>query len=648
MLKKLLSHARLIAPVVALFVACPVLGQALEGARLSQAREDYSAARKALVGSNPGDYQALRSRLDNYPLAVYLDYEQLSRRPGEVSPEEAARFIGDSADTPLSLRFLGNWLRQAGRERRWQDFLAVNAGEPNSLDLKCYYFRARLATGDPQAAWDGAAGLWVHGKSRPEECDPLFDAWMKAGQLNDELVWQRLLATFDAREGSLMRYVAGRGSASLQPWSERLLSVYAKPSRMRSVQLPPDEPRSADIVVHGLAYLARYNPAQALDYWLRYQEEMEFSGDQRHYAEHAIALRSMFAETAANTDWLQGALARLKDDELVEIRLRWAIGEQDWAVIRDTLPLLSEAGQGSATWGYWRARTLSQAGDDKTATELLRTLSGQREFHGFLAADRIGADYSYNDQPLAVAPGTLDQLRQLPAVQRIEELYYHQRERDAHAEWYMLLQETADTAQLQALTQLAFEEGWYRMAIDGASRASAWDALAVRFPTPYWDIFRKNAAAQGLQGTELMSIARRESAFFPEANSPAGAMGLMQIMPATGRHVAKQLKLPFQPADLYRVEYNVELGSAYYRELLDRFGGNRIFALAAYNAGPHRVDRWRNGRGEQVPVDIWVETIPYRETRNYVQAVLAYNVLFQHRLGERPSLLTETERSAFY
>ncbi len=186
------------------------------------------------------------------------------------------------------------------------------------------------------------------------------------------------------------------------------------------------------------------------------------------------------------------------------------------------------------------------------------------------------------------------------------------------------------------------------MAIDAASRAKAWDALDVRFPTPYEEVFEHHAAVQRVPHTELMAIARRESAFFPEANSPVGARGLMQIMPATGKAVARQIGRPHTREELYEVEHNILLGSAYYRQLLDQFDGNRIFALAAYNAGPHRVDRWRNAKGDQVPVDIWVETIPYRETRNYVQAVLSYNVVFQYRLGDTHSLLTEAERKALY
>ena len=186
------------------------------------------------------------------------------------------------------------------------------------------------------------------------------------------------------------------------------------------------------------------------------------------------------------------------------------------------------------------------------------------------------------------------------------------------------------------------------MAIDAASRAQAWDALELRFPTPYRSTFQHYGQARQVPSTELMAIARRESAFYPQAQSPVGARGLMQLMPATGQQVASALGQRGGSAELFEVDHNVLLGSAYYRQLLDRFGGNRVFALTAYNAGPHRVDRWRHKRGEGVPVDVWIDTIPYKETREYVQAVLFYNVVFQYLMGDTRSLLTPAERTALY
>ena len=233
-------------------------------------------------------------------------------------------------------------------------------------------------------------------------------------------------------------------------------------------------------------------------------------------------------------------------------------------------------------------------------------------------------------------------------MRRVGELYHHDEQRLAHSEWYKVLQDSPAAEQRQALAQVAASEGWHSMAINAAAKAEAWDALDWRFPTPYQEIFGHYASVQRVPSTELMAIARRESAFFPEARSAVGARGLMQVMPATGKQVATRLGRPHTREELYQVEHNVLLGSAYYRQLLDRFDNNRIYALAAYNAGPHRVDRWRNPEEQSVPADIWVETIPFRETRNYVKNVMAYNVVFQYLLGDTHSLLTPAERDARY
>jgi soluble lytic murein transglycosylase len=616
---------------------------------LSTGRQEYSDAMQAIDRGRWTEYEQLRPALDDYPLAIYLDYFQLKRQAHKVRPVEARRFLSLSEDTPLPNRFLSVYLHRAGKDRRWQDFLQVMPDEPNTLELKCYYFRAKLAAGDKLAAWEGAERLWVHGKSQPKQCDPLFAAWLKAGELDDEVVWARLLKAFDARQRSLMKYVAKKGSAELRPWSEKLLAVYAKPDRLARQSLPAGSPYSADIASHGLSYLARYSPEKALQLWSDYQGKLEFSAEQTRTVEYDIALRSLFARTEPNIPWLEGALPRLGEDKLVEIRLRWVLSEQDWSALERTLPMLSEQKRGDSAWRYWQAVAQERRGDKKQAKQAFESLAGERGYYSFLAADKLGQAYAFNNQPLIQQAPVSVPLQQQPVVLRIEELRFHEEENLAHSEWFKVLQDLDDDpAQQQQLAQLASQQGWYRMAIDAANRAKAWDALDLRFPTPYQKTFKHYAAVQRVPSTELMAIARRESAFFPQARSPVGARGLMQIMPATGKQVASSLGRPHSGSDLFQVEHNVLLGSAYYRQLLDRFDGNRVFALTAYNAGPHRVDRWRNKAGEGVPVDIWIETIPYKETRNYVQAVLSYNVVFQYLLGDAHRLLTPEEQQAQY
>ena len=613
---------------------------------LADQRRDYAQAVQAIDRSQWATYEKLRPALDDYPLAIYLDYFQLIRQPGPVSSSDAQDFLRRSADTPLPNRFLAIYLREAGSARRWQDFLQVMPQEPNSIVLKCYYFRAQLASGNKELAWTGAEKLWVHGKSQPKECDPLFQAWQSTGAMTDEIVWTRMLNAFSARQRSLMGFVGKKGSAALQPWVEKLRRVYDSPEALITVSLPADSPYSSAVATRGLVYLARYSPPKALSYWTDLQSKLDFSPEQVVEIEYAIARQSLLSRSAANSLWLKGALARLADDKLIGIRLRWALKEQDWAAVEYNLSLLSGEAKENSVWRYWLAIVQEWRGELLEARATLELLAAERDYYGFLAADTVGLPYALNHEQLVVDGE--EKVSDFSAVARIEELKFQDEDRLAHSEWYALLQSTDSLAQQQNLALLATQNGWYRMAIDAATRAKAWDALDQRFPTPYQEIFTRHAATHGVPRTELMSIARRESAFFPEAQSPVGARGLMQIMPATAKQVAASLKEPHTQADLFEVEHNVLLGSAYYRQVLARFGGNRVFALTAYNAGPHRVDRWRDKTGRGVPVEVWIETIPYQETRNYVQAVLAYNVVFQYLLGDTQQLLTALELQATY
>ena len=611
-----------------------------------QSRQDYATAVAAIRAGNWQDYQKLRPGLEQYPLAMYLDYYQLTGQLGRVRPQDATSFLERSADSPLPPRFLSQYLRRAGAAQRWTDFLTVWPQEPNSVELKCYYFRAKLAQGDRQAGFAGARKLWLHGKSQPKACDPLFRRWEAAGELTDDLVWERMLAAFAARQGSLMRYVSRKGSAALQPWSERLQRVYRDPSRLDIKGLSQADERTVQLVTAGLIGLARYSPEKALARWQDYSDTLAFSPQQTRDIEHAIALQGLFARSEGLRPWLPDVLQRLQDNKLVGIRLRWALAEQDWQAFRQTLPLLSAEERQSSTWRYWQAVALIDAGQKSRADELLSELSTERGFYNFLAADYLKSPYAFNARPpmQVHAPD----LQALPAVSRISELHHHEERNLAHSEWAKVLRDRPDPTRQEALAQIAAGEGWHRMAIDAANRARAWDVLDLRFPTPYRAVFQAHAVTQNVPSTELMAIARRESAFFPEARSSVGARGLMQIMPATGAQVARQIGQRHRTTDLYEIEHNVRLGSAYYRQLLDRYGGNRIFALAAYNAGPHRVDRWRSPAGDGIPVDLWIETIPFKETREYVQAVLAYNVVFQYLIGDTLSLLTVRERQARY
>lgn len=643
-----LRAIRLIALLVAAVTLCTnAFSQPLQDSDLSDYRANYGEAREAIDRGRWTDYERLRTRLDDYPLALYLDYFRLRAGSSRVTAQDARQFIDRSRDSPLANRFLAAYLSRAGRERRWQDYLAVMPETPNDIELQCYYYRAQLATGNALSAWQGATDLWVHGQSRPKECDPLFKAWMDAGGLTDRHVWNRLKLAFEARQSGLMTYVGKQATASLTPWVVRAESVYRRPDTvLRVVGSLPDSGYRDDIVHLGIRRLAAYSPEKALALWREAPMGNDAGGDEPLKTEKRIAFRSLLDKVGEARPWLQEHLPVWRDDQLTEMWLRWLLAEQSWEGILQTLPVLTPEAQESSLWLYWHGRALRETGDESGAQTRFAAAAEQRNYYGFLAADTLGIAYQFSNR---VPDGRSSEDRtflRLPGVRRVNELQALSEPWLAHAEWRYVLAQEDSTDQVR-LAQWAADEGWHHLAIDAANMASASDLLSLRFPEAYPEIFAAQAATVGVTTTEIMSIARRESAFFPMARSSADARGLMQILPKTGQQVSQRIGAS-PTASLYDIDNNVRLGSAYYRELLDRFDGNRPLALAAYNAGPGRAGSWRNSGDERVPVDVWVETLPYRETRDYVKAVLAYNVVFGFLRGERLDLLRPAERMMLY
>ena len=447
----------------------------------------------------------------------------------------------------------------------------------------------------------------------------------------------------------------------------------------------------------GLERLARYDPARALRHYRSLSAEV-LRDEQHVRVAAAIARGGMVQREERVRDWVDARLARWGDDRLIALRLRWALAESDWAAIAAHVPALSAASRREGVWRYWRARALEARGEADAARALWAELATERSYYGFLSADRLGQPYAYReraprsplvhlpDKPSDKAPSgkaspdkassekslsektppeksqpEKDLFNESPGeppdkppadaslppwaramLRRVRELYAIDEPSLAQSEWTHALPRLGADQQLE-LGRIAAAQGWYRLAIDAANAGRHWDALELRFPLAFAAEFQRRAESQAVPAGELMAIARRESAFSPVVRSPAGARGLMQLMPSTGRALARRQGRRFNARDLYSVPHNLDLGSAYYRHLLDRFDGCRPLALAAYNAGPSRVRRWL---GRDRPLDIWIETIPYPGTRDYVKAVLAYSVVFEHRLGRRGALFTERERRA--
>ena len=622
-------------------LVAPVFAQTMEQ---SLYREGYDAVR----ANDQERFQQIRARLNHYPLLPYLDYYQLAFRPGAADYSDVTRFIRQHGDTPQSNRLERAYLTYLAQSQQWSQFLRFYPAKPNSTDLLCMHYQARYYTGHKSEALQEAGKLWLSGQSRPDACDPLFQLWQQAGLRTQEKIWQRMNLAFEAQNPNLIRHLGAQLGGSLKSYGDQMIALFEQPARVMNPVYFTTAPQSRQLLSLGLARYANEQPEPTL----RQLGEMKrrFGLNQAEVArvERAAARRLLLDRSTAQRSWLDATLVRMKDAELVELRARLAIWEQDWRGLEGWVKRMPMALQKEDRWRYWLARSLEVQGRQKPARELYLETANLRGFYGFMAAQRTGVPYRIKNQSVGhKVPDWRTASSRWPFLVRVRELLAMNEITAARSEWIHNMDRNP-VAQRLEFGHIALNQGWHELAILSSIRAEAWDALDLRFPLPLKRTFSQMAQERTMNTSLLYAISRQESALYPLAQSPVGARGLMQLMPATARETASKLGVPYRnEQQLFDPAMNIRLGSAYLKRLLDVYDGNRILAAAAYNAGPGRVKRWRE-QSTNKPMDVWVESIPYRETRNYVQNVLSFDLIYQHKLQQPLRFMSERELNHAY
>jgi len=622
-------------------LVAPVFAQTMEQ---SLYREGYDAVR----ANDQERFQQIRARLNHYPLLPYLDYYQLAFRPGAADYNDVTRFIRQHGDTPQSNRLERSYLTYLAQSQQWSQFLRFYPAKPNSTDLLCMHYQARYYTGHKSEALQEAGKLWLTGQSRPDACDPLFQLWQQAGLRTQDKIWQRMNLAFEAQNPNLIRHLGAQLGGSLKPYGDQMIALFDQPARAMNPASFSTAPPSRQLLSLGLARYANEQPEPAL----RQLGEMKrrFGLNQAEVArvERAAARRLLLDRSLAQRSWLDATLVRMKDAELVELRARLAIWEQDWRGLEGWVKRMPMALQKEDRWRYWLARSLEVQGRQKPARELYLETANLRGFYGFMAAQRTGVPYRIKNQSVGhKVPDWRTASSRWPFLVRVRELLAMNEITAARSEWIHNMDRNP-VAQRLEFGHIALNQGWHELAILSSIRAEAWDAIDLRFPLPLKRTFSQMAQERTMNTSLLYAISRQESALYPLAQSPVGARGLMQLMPATAKETAAKLGVPYRnEQQLFDPTMNIRLGSAYLKRLLDVYDGNRILAAAAYNAGPGRVKRWRD-QSTNKPMDVWVESIPYRETRNYVQNVLSFDLIYQHKLQQPLRFMSERELNHAY
>lgn len=613
--------------------------------QLEKQRQIFQLAHKALQTNQLTLYRKYHEQLDGYPLQGYLQYLYLRHRLEQVSTASIAEFLKQEDNTFYAERLRAGWLDRLARQQRWQEYLNFYQ-TPQSAERDCYYLQALLATGQSSKAFELAPQKWLVPHSQHKACDPVFARWQQAGLLTEQLRQQRMMLALRDHQFSIARYLAKSGPRASQDlaWVDRWHTIHRDPLSLlkqlpakaptdkNKVSLARDEPLSREIIIHGLTRLARRSPEQAYKQWLRLRDHYQFT-EQDSISVH----RAIGTWAALNRD--DKALIYFGNFPGGEWQARAAIWQQDWRAAIKAIKQMDTDKQSSTRWQYWLARGQANLGNKEAAEKTYTAILGQRDYYSFLASDELSHPYAMNNRPIEVSPDTLDAFRQQPAVQRLREFYQQGMLLEARREAYYQSQYRTNT-ELQMLAMLTHQWGWHNQTIALLGKAQYWDALDLRFPVIFEQTIHKASQKTGLDPSWLLAIARQESAFNPTARSHAGALGLMQLMPDTGRLISKLINRPLkQLQELYHPERNIELGSAYLKRILDENQRNPVLATAAYNAGPHRVKGWL----PSVPLDaaIWAENIPFNETRHYVQTVMTYAAIFDNQRKQTIKPLSE-------
>lgn len=619
--------------LLALFLpASQATAATLSAQEILKQRQQFRAADAALMAGRIPLYHRLAKGLEQYPLYPYLEYHYLRPRLHSASKTRVQRFLDANPDLPVAGLLRRRWLRLLAKRGDWTGFLEVYTPQQDT-SLQCLALRARIRTGQTHGITAAIRPLWLVGHSQPDECDPLFAYLEKSGTIDQALLWARIRLAMNKGNTRLARYLGRRLDVSQKQRLKLWLALHKHPGKsLQDRHLKADNAANRELLAHALRRLADNDVEQAIMAWQALHQTHQFSNAQRRSIQRRLAIAAVHQDS----DKAVALLHAIPDDEVDETlqryRLRAALEAQDWQALHDWTADYRQLPGNQLRWQYWQARALEELGQAGAAIDLYRELSAERDYYGFLASDRLGIGYSFNNHEISLSGKNRRRLLAIPGILRARELYRLDRHTSARREWYHATHDM-DRHDLELAAALASDWGWHDRGILALGKARSYDDLRLRFPLPFRSLVSENARRQRIEPGLIYSLIRSESAFMEEARSHKGALGLMQLLPVTGKRTAKRIRVPLRRShDLLRAETNIPIGSAYLRQMLDRFGGSLSMATAAYNAGPRRVRAWQPEIGCET-AELWIEQIPFTETRRYVRNALFYSAIYDWRMG---------------
>lgn len=596
---------------------------------------DFQAAREAFQKGKSEKLAKIAARFpDDHLLTPYIRFWQLKfsagSDPDAAMQERQQTFIQQYADSPLSNRLRIDLARAYGRQAEWRDYEAAypDIARPDQ-ELICFHLRARQAIGSAvqQAQADSAGiALWRTARDLPSSCEPIFDSLAERGQLTLEDRLARLRLALDDGNLRLARELDARLPDAERMLPNALSQAQRNPATLIDAADPPRAQR--EVALYALTQLAKKSPEEAANLWQQQQDK--YSLEEQHYGWGQIGVQAARRQDSRALSWFLRA-----DGVTSELQAAWkaraALRAGAWLEVLRSIEAMPESSRDDAVWRYWKARALKALNANFPANVLFAKLSREIHYYGLLAEEELPTKLETRPADYKVTPSDLKAAESHRGLQRALLLRKLGDDGNAFAEWEWALRDMDDRS-LLAAAELARRNEWYDRAIVTAERTRQEHDFDLRYIAPYRDLASVYAQENNLDEAWVYGLMRQESRFMDYARSGVGARGLMQIMPATAKWIARQLGLGKNAhSGVGKAETNIRFGTFYLKHIFDSLDESPVLATAGYNAGPGRARRWQ----AETPLEgaIYVENIPFYETREYVKKVLTNAMFYRNRFG---------------
>ncbi|HIF9439104.1 TPA: murein transglycosylase [Photobacterium damselae] len=616
-------------------------------ASLEQQRAWYDQAQKALDNKDISTFQSLRAKLNSYPLTPYLDYREFNAQLSDKTLPQVQSFLKEYSTLPFSTRVKNRYLTNLAADDQWRSYLAVQPTEPSSKWQQCNYVLAQSQTGKATQAWKTTREIWLTGKSLPNSCDDLLEAWAASGNRTNALILQRMQLVLARGDKGLLTHLDKQLSGSAKATGDKMLTLVSSPNKVGAIaKSSAVTATNQEMIASAYQLLARKDPKEAVAQYNQVVSGQKYSAAKKQELADYVASRLMSTQDPQLASWRDSKLKSSDNESVLARRIQSSIREANWSDARSWINRLPTEAKQSTRWTFWHAYVLAKAGKTKEANKIYQSLLGQRDFYSAAAATILKQPITYPKKTAAPNDALLKPYHK--TLVRIRELVARDKVVAANSEWAFLLRRV-DEPTKKALAVYAEQHKMHHLAVQATISAKMWDHISLRFPVAHKWWYQFFGEKRDIPMTTLMALSRQESAFNTHAQSYVGARGLMQLMPATAKETAQKLGRSYSGVNsLYDPGTNIRLGSGYLKMALDRFDNNRIYAFAGYNAGPGRVNQWRKVTDGKLDAFAFIEQIPFNETRNYVQNILMFDIFYGDQLGQKTSLLRPNELKARY